>query len=780
MKIKLKHTLQNVKYVFTDEKHLHRIIFSLLDTFSKENLPNLTDNTIESKYYPINPVQHQYNYILFIALVSFHQKKGTIIETTFPNQQQILSDNELFFSNLLPLTPLPNQTNQDKLDNILNQLTYLCLPDGIHSVEQDVETFFISNYNKLIYCTYAYQQIRTNKMQVEDSFQINQRNCIQKALCIVSTQPIIFSLYKQLSTTMNNYMTQHNLDNKKYLESFRSDINGDECYNALNISYFKDYYKYFSYKNVIKFLHKDTFTLIKLLLLEKKIIVYSHVPYKVNHFMLCVLSLLPLQLIFGLSHDKDKFKDVYNYKLSLNDYGFPFKIFHDDNLFFPMFTLYDIDFLIQKKPKGFFIGTSNNLILENRAITKDVLINIDENVFEIVNEDLKRNNQAIKTTENEKNLYNEWLLMFDIDNQRKKSKTRIRTDDDVTWLNYNLTENEIQQNEKMIMQLKNYFMKFISDFSFGIEVSMNDTNKINIDNNSSINLELDKEYAESNSMFIGGQKNTNDNKLTLSEKLECTSFAYFLTLSHKYNIYFINEWIQTNNFKLWLKSYNKSIAYLSEFSTGVRDVLIHYENGDVYNGKMNRGLKEHTGNYFYYKSNQIYAGEYKDDKKHGKGSLVSAKNKFCYEGEWENDKMNGIGTLQNQQLKYVGRFMDNLFEGKGQLIDDKGNTYAGLFKKGKKWGTGKFRLANGDVYEGEFVDDLYEGHGKLTTKDGDIYKGMFIKGMLNGKVLIEEKNKNRIYLGNFLDGVKDGKWIVNDKYGKKIKEEYWVKGIQKK
>jgi hypothetical protein len=177
-------------------------------------------------------------------------------------------------------------------------------------------------------------------------------------------------------------------------------------------------------------------------------------------------------------------------------------------------------------------------------------------------------------------------------------------------------------------------------------------------------------------------------------------------------------------------------------------------------------------------ANGRYEGKYSYDLRSGHG-VFYFNNNDRVEGTWENDKMNGIGTLQDQQLKYIGRFVDDLFEGKGQLIDYKGNTYVGLFKKGKKCGIGNFILANGDTYEGEFVDDLYEGHGKLTTKDGDVYRGMFIKGMLNGNVLIEEKNKNRIYLGNFVDGVKDGKWIVNDKNGKKIKEEDWVKGIRK-
>ena len=225
--------------------------------------------------------------------------------------------------------------------------------------------------------------------------------------------------------------------------------------------------------------------------------------------------------------------------------------------------------------------------MENRSIAKDVLINIDECSFEVVNAELKKN-LAIKITQSERNLYYEWLLMFSVDKKMKKSKTRI--DNDVVWLDFHLMENEIQQNEKMIMQLKKYFTEFTCDVSLGIEESLNDTNKINIDNNIADNLEADRNNAESHSMPASFQKNTNDNKLSLSRKLECTSYAYFFNLSQKYNIHFLSEWIQTTNFKLWYNSYNKTIAYLSEYSTKVHDVLIHYENGDVYNGKFIKNI----------------------------------------------------------------------------------------------------------------------------------------------------------------------------------------------
>ena len=103
---------------------------------------------------------------------------------------------------------------KDLLKDIMSQLTILCLPDGIHAIERDSEFFFLQNYNQILYCTFSYYQIETNKRNVVDEFQENVRNSIQKSICIVSTSPL-FKLYSdKLSMTMFAFMSQDNLKDK--------------------------------------------------------------------------------------------------------------------------------------------------------------------------------------------------------------------------------------------------------------------------------------------------------------------------------------------------------------------------------------------------------------------------------------------------------------------------------------------------------------------------------------------------------------------------------------
>ena len=137
------------------------------------------------------------NPILFIAVVSFHHKKGSIVEFTFPSKEDLLK-NENTLSYLKTLSTLPPQST---LDDILNQLTYLCLPDGSHYLNKDSQFFLIQNLSPILYGISCYEQLRVTQAMKEDD-QENTRECVQKAMCIVSKIPLFGQMASKLSVTM--------------------------------------------------------------------------------------------------------------------------------------------------------------------------------------------------------------------------------------------------------------------------------------------------------------------------------------------------------------------------------------------------------------------------------------------------------------------------------------------------------------------------------------------------------------------------------------------------
>ena len=134
------------------------------------------------------------NHLIFLALVSFHQKKGSVVECTFPKRDD-LQNNPI----LKLLLNFKYSSPKDIINDLFIQIPIYALTDGIHLVNKDTQFFFIYNYQKPLYCLSHYVQIKTegngkNDNGVIDDFQKNERNCIQKALCVISTIPLFATI----------------------------------------------------------------------------------------------------------------------------------------------------------------------------------------------------------------------------------------------------------------------------------------------------------------------------------------------------------------------------------------------------------------------------------------------------------------------------------------------------------------------------------------------------------------------------------------------------------
>ena len=132
-----------------NNEYIKNIFFSL-----QSNEIVISPEKYESELIPINKYFKQEHYtsnpILYIAVVSFNHKKGSIIEFTYPDKEELLEKNEeskLFFDFLIPSDN--SMTKENVFDNINNQLTYLCMPDGAHSLTSDSQFFLIQNFSKI-------------------------------------------------------------------------------------------------------------------------------------------------------------------------------------------------------------------------------------------------------------------------------------------------------------------------------------------------------------------------------------------------------------------------------------------------------------------------------------------------------------------------------------------------------------------------------------------------------------------------------------------------------
>ena len=712
----------------------------------QSNKITITEEQYNSEYIPLNRYYKKEEYtsnpILYIAVVSFNQKKGSIIEFTYPDKTQLLEQNEtskLFFESLVINSDKKLDTIEKVFDNINNQLTYLCMPDGAHSLTSDSQFFIIQNFSKILFGISCYRQLQVTEAMKEDE-QENKRDCVQKAMCIVSLVPLFGQMASKLSVTMLAYFNQDSLKNKKIIE----DLYSNYSLNYMSKVKVSEILESFSLKRLIYFTRDKIFSLIKLIMLEKKILVYSHISNNICSFMFSFLSLFPGGAFFSMDN-KGRPKTYFD---CYSPYGLPLKFLNKNSLIYSILTLYDIEKIEGKNIISYFIGTTNPLLMNYNKIEFDCIINLDEDKITI-NKKINSNLLHLSKKESKimNKLYKECKSLFNEDN----------TDDmDDNWMldkeenkkGKNLKKKKSKKIEKKSIYLqntnenftlfegsddyiRNIFTKYITNFLSDIHLSQYITNSDNYDNETKISKIKD--------------------------------------ILDEYNCNFVLNWItKTKNFLFWNYERDANLWRLSPHLKKCKNVTKFYENGDIYEGELAFGEPNKHGKleFTIKEIPYTYVGEFSNGQKEGKGNLFSKDNKFNYDGEWKNDKYDGFGALYDDGEKYTGDFKNGKFNGKGTLYKTNGDILEGEFFEGQlKKGTISYK--NGEKYEGQLEKGVINGKGTYKYKNGDVFKGKFIEG--KKQFGIYEYSEGGKYEGYFENELFNGEGILIDKNGEESK-----------
>ena len=751
----------------------------------------IDQETYKKKYIPLNkyykPEPQSSNPILYIAVISFNQKKGAIVEFTYPDIDSLKNNEESkeYLSSLCDKENKALDSIDKVIENINYQLTYLCMPDGAHILKNDSQFFLIQNLPKLLYGISCYRQLETTPAMKEDE-QENTRDCVQKAMCIVSKVPLFGQMASKLSVTMLAYFNQESLKDKKII----GELYGNYKISKKNTINVNEIMASFSLKKLLSLTNDKVFSLIKLIMLEKKILVYSHISNNVCSFIFSFLSLFPCNAFFNLDYNTTGSKF---YQQCYKPYGLPLKFLNTNSVLYSLMTLYDINYIENENIKSYFIGTTNPIFMNYKKVEFDCIINIDENkitfnkllgssilrlgkkerdLMKLINKQCDINTKGL----NNDNLVSGDLVFEELENQNQRIKYKHEQKDghktspqkNSLYLQKQKSEEEKQKeliNEEMNFEefkgtddfIRNIFKKYITDFLADIALV-----KYLV-----FNEDFDSNIKNDNISIHSSDKKIHDLKQVLSG----------------YNYSFILQWITTSkNFRFWNYEHDPDLWTLSEHLEKIDGVSKFFENGDHYMGDMKFGLPDGNGtlNTIMDGMGYTYVGEFKKGKKNGRGNLSSKDNKYNYDGGWKDDKKYGIGTLFDNGDKYTGDFVDDKYCGNGTLCgkngeifecefkDGKpdglgrvtlvngdvyignfvngkicdqvsikyknGESYDGYYKDNKKWGYGCFNFKNGDTYVGDFENDLFNGEGILTKTNGEIEKGIFKNGILEKKL----------------------------------------------
>ena len=751
----------------------------------------IDQETYKMKYAPLNkyykPEPQTSNPILYIAVISFNQKKGAIVEFIYPDIDTLKNNTESneYLSSLCDKENKSLDSVDKVIENINYQLTYLCMPDGAHILKNDSQFFLIQNLPKLLYGISCYRQLETTPAMKEDE-QENTRDCVQKAMCIVSKVPLFGQMISKLSVTMLAYFNQESLKDKKIIGELYSNYK-ISAKNTINVN---EIMASFSLKKLLSLTNDKIFSIMKLIMLEKKILVYSHISNNVCSFIFSFLSLFPCNAFFNLDYNTTGSKF---YQQCYKAYGLPLKFLNTNSVLYSLMTLYDIGGLEKENIKSYFIGTTNPIFMNYKKVEFDCIINIDESkiifskllgssilrlgkkerdLMKLINKQCDISSKGV----NNDNMISGDLVFEESENQNHRikqkqeqnigHKTSPKKNSLYTQKQTSEEDNEINEEEMNFEEFKgtddfirNIFKKYITDFLADIalvkylvfaedsDMSENQINKDRISIHSS-------------------DKKIHDLKQVLSG----------------YNYSFILQWITTSkNFRFWNYEHDPELWTLSEHLEKIDGVSKFYENGDHYMGDMKFGLPDGNGtlNTILDGMGYTYVGEFKRGKKNGRGNLSSKDNKYNYDGGWKDDKKYGIGTLFDNGDKYTGDFVDDKYNGNGTLCGKNGEIFECEFKDGKPDGLGRVTLVNGDVYIGNFVkgkicdqvsikykngesyDGYYKdnkkwGYGCFNFKNGDTYVGDFENDLFNGEGILTKSN-GEIQKGIFKDGVLEKK-----------------------
>lgn len=677
---------QNCKYSSITSKEIEdskKIKTIDLDTFLSE------DNNDKNKLYYYEPFPSLKSPILLIALISFHHKKGSIIEYSYPPKESINKN-----INISYLIKNRNISIEKFVDDLFQQLTYICLPDGVHATKSDTQFFIIQDYDYPLYGISCYEQIKSER---DDTIE-NTRHFIQKSICILSILPLYSPLYAKLSVTVETFFNQTSLKDKNIINELYQNffMDGETNFRVDEMNFV------FGTRKLICFTKEKIFLILKMILLEKKILIYSNISGNVCSFLYNLLALFPGQILFNLKSGTD----IKNYLKNLKMYGLPLKIFHDNYKIYPLVSLFEIDQIEQQKDVSYIMGTTNKLILNETTENKkvDLLINIDTmKIIPFFNRnennknklDINEKKEIFEDTKIEKSIYNSLSNKLN-ENNLTYSNTK--------WLNSNEVDDGIDEF------IRNEFKKYFKDLLIELSLCLNIVNKNNI-----VKLLTIPKF---DNLFTQSLLDEKAIKLLFKKLIPNNNYMQFL--------YFFSK---TKSFDYWLKEHNENLFYLSQYIITDKSITIFLEDGNIYFGNLKYGSFD------------------------GSGTLSSSDNKYLYNGEWKDGLKHGNGQLITETIKYSGKFDNDLFSGsRGILCDQKGNIYEGDFLNGKFEGYGHYKMSNGDNYIGEFKNGLFDGKGQLTDKNGNVFDGNFSKGKKDGLCLIIT-NKGEKIEGKYKNGI---------------------------
>jgi hypothetical protein len=149
---------------------------------------------------------------------------------------------------------------------------------------------------------------------------------------------------------------------------------------------------------------------------------------------------------------------------------------------------------------------------------------------------------------------------------------------------------------------------------------------------------------------------------------------------------------------------------------------------------------------------------------------------FTYTGEVRDGKPNGMGVAHYSSgnvTRYVGSFVNGVYDGKGTMLFSNGAMLTGTWKNWKLNGKGANLTESGSLYIGEFADGVKNGQGILLSGNNDIAKGNFKNDKKDGRCISIWDDGSIVSDLNYIQDKRTGTGYQYEIKSKKLYQGEW-------
>ncbi|KAI8914635.1 transport protein Avl9-domain-containing protein [Gorgonomyces haynaldii] len=332
--------------------------------------------------------------ILHVMLVAFHHRNGPQVEYSCP--------------------PLPNQPkDSNTLPDEWSFMPFMCLPDGAHATEEEFIYFHLPPVDKwseypqqTLFGLACFRQIDAKDLLYTTADVT--RTKVQKSVVVLARQPVLGSLRSKLGLVTQAFFAQRDFSKLDILDTLYENLNASIRFPFADTQL----YMGFSLRELVYKFRLKTLQLVKLILLQKRILFFGHSVERLSAYQYALVSLIPElsrhledvgspklerhqieaveepKLDLESAHRSDDLlrkHSVLHHKSKLYHLGHPLQVFGKGCFFQPYIPLQQIDVLMSPETTSFLAGTSNQIFTHHKQCHIDLVVHADTGEFEVIN-----------------------------------------------------------------------------------------------------------------------------------------------------------------------------------------------------------------------------------------------------------------------------------------------------------------------------------------------------------------------------------------------------------